>query len=80
MMNGAIMTKKPNVSANVLLFRYFEDYGISLKEVAKKTGYKVNYLKNLRSGSNDISDAAKFRFIINFPDTMKFFLPEKKED
>ena len=79
MMNGAIMTKKPNVPAHVLLFRYFEDWGISLDEVAEKTGYKVNYLKNLRSGSNSLTDAAKFRFIINYPDTMKLFLPGKKK-
>lgn len=78
MIGEAIMTGKPKVEPNVLLFRYFEDYGISLSDVAEKTGYKLTYLKNLRNGSNELTDAAKFRFIRHYPDTIKFFIPRWK--
>ncbi len=79
MIREAVMTKKPSIADHVLLFRFFEDWGIKLEDVAKKTGYSVNYLKNLRSGGDKLTDGAKFKFITNYPETSGFLLGSKNE-
>lgn len=68
----------PIVDPRVLLFRYFEDNGISLEAVSEKTEYSLNYLRNLRSGSDDLTNSAKFKFAVNYPATVEFLL--KSED
>jgi hypothetical protein len=73
-MIGEAIMKQVEIPANVQLFRYFQDRGISIEEVSEKTGYKINYLRNLRAGVDGLTDSARFRFISSFPETIKILL------
>ena len=58
------------------LYQYFKDQGITLVDIAAKTGYHYTYVSELMTGSTPLSASARLRFATAFPETAKFLLPE----
>ena len=58
------------------LWQFFKDQGISLADIAQKTGYHYTYVSELLTGSTPLTESAKLRFVRAFPATIPFLLPE----
>lgn len=57
--------------------KHLEDHKITPVELAKKTGYNLAYILQIRSGYVPFTDSAKFRIAQAFPQ-LALFLMEKE--
>lgn len=57
------------------LKQYFVERNISIEQIAERTGYSVNYVRNLLNGSDDLNDKAVFRLTRAYPETWAILLP-----
>lgn len=62
------------------LFQYFKDSGITMEEVAEKTGYSTLYLTNIFYGNDRLNDRMRFKILRAYPDTAAFLLPAQPGD
>lgn len=73
------MTALDNEQVNAQLWQFFKDAGITLEDIADKTGYALGYLVNLMQGRVPVGDRAKFRLIRAFPETAALLLDQPEE-
>ena len=59
---------------NAQLWQMLKDGGITLEDVAEKTGHSLGYLVNVVQGRTPLSDALKFKIARAFPETAAFLL------
>jgi len=64
------------ISTKTKLKRFFEDEEITRAEIAKATGYAVDYLRNMFSkGSNPLTEIAKYKIMAAYPETRAILMP-----
>lgn len=63
-----------SMDTNAQLWQFFKDGGITVEDIAEKTGYTLVYIVNLMQGRAPVGDRAKFRIVKAFPDTAAFLL------
>lgn len=59
---------------NAQLWQILKDEGITLEDVAEKTGHSLGYLVNVVQGRTPLSDALKFKVARGFPQVAAFLL------
>ena len=62
--------------ARAQLYQFLKDEGLTVKEVAERTGYNYTYVSELLNGKTPLSASARLRFIEAFPATALFLLPD----
>ena len=57
---------------------FFKSRGISRCEIAERTGLKEGYINNLFSGADPLTASASYKFMLAFPATREFLLPQRQ--
>jgi transcriptional regulator with XRE-family HTH domain len=65
---------------NAQLYQHFKDNGITLEEIAEKTGYSLMYLLNMLQGHEPLTDSARFKFIRAYPKTAAFLVHQPESE
>ena len=69
------------ISTKTKLKRYFEDEEITRADIAEKTGYAVDYLRNMFSkGSSPLTESAKYKIMVAYPDTRAILMPTAEQE
>ena len=56
------------------LFQYFKENGITMEEIAEKTGYSTLYLTNMFYGNDRLNDRMRYKILVAYPETAAFLL------
>lgn len=65
---------------NEQLYSYLKSQGYSLGDIAEKTGYNYSHVGEILNGTTPFTDAARFRFIKAYPETVAFLMPSMNPD
>ena len=71
-----MVDSKIEPEVNAALQSHFKHSGITLEDIAEKTGYSLQYILNMMNGHEPVTSAAKWRFINAFPATAPLLTPQ----
>jgi hypothetical protein len=65
------------VPLRVTVFQWLKEQGHTMEDIADRTGYKADYLRNVKSATRPLPDAFKWRLAVAYPDIRPILFDEE---